>query len=389
MKIFHLSDLHIGKQLYFYDLKEIQKKVLKEIVQKAEEYRPDVILIAGDIYDKAIPSGDACEIFDGFLNGLADLKPAIPVLIIAGNHDHASRLNFASGFLKKNQIYVSVLPPQKEEEHLEEVVIEDAFGPVHFYLLPFTKPGYVRHLFEEKTVTDYDSAVKCLIEREKIDENVRNVIIAHQFFVNGDQEPEKSDSELTYISVGGLDKVDVSCLERFDYAALGHIHKPQKVKKEYIRYCGTPLKYSVSEEHHKKGILMVTMGEKGTPNQYETIPLSMEPDVRSIRGTLKEVIAQADDDNRNDYVSITLTDEEIFRPKDQLEEHYPHILEVKIDNRKMQAVLTEDTEEDLVDPKAAFMQFYKEINGAFPNEDEEKIILDVLESVKQRMESEG
>ncbi|MDO4943379.1 MAG: exonuclease SbcCD subunit D [Lachnospiraceae bacterium] len=388
MKIFHLSDLHIGKQLYFYDLKNLQKKVLQMIIEQAKVHRPDVILIAGDIYDKAVPSGDAYDLFDDFLNQLADIRPSIPVLMIAGNHDHASRLNYASGFLKKHRIYVSVLPPQEEGQYLDKIVLEDEFGPVNFYLLPFTKPGYVRHLWKDKAVTDYNSAVKMLIERENIDDQERNIIIAHQFFVSGEDEPEKSDSELTYISVGGLDKVDVSCIERFDYAALGHIHRPQKIGQEHIRYCGTPLKYSVSEEHHKKGILVVTLGEKGTPNQYQTIPLVLKPDVRSIRGSLKEVIEKADEDNRNDYVSITLTDEDVFRPKDQLEEHYPNILEVKIDNQRIQAVLKEDDEENMADPMEAFSKFYEDMNGRELNMEEEKMFADILESAKQRMERE-
>jgi len=388
MKIFHLSDLHIGKQLYCYDLKDLQKRMLQSIIEKAEEYRPDVIVIAGDIYDKAVPSGDAYDLFDEFLDQLADLQPSIPVLMIAGNHDHASRLNYASGFLKKHQIYVSVLPPQEEGEYLDKVVLEDEFGPVNFYMLPFTKPGYIRHLSKDKAITDYDSAVRFLIDREMVDERERNVIIAHQFFVSGEEEPEKSDSELTYISVGGLDKVDVSYIEKFDYAALGHIHRPQKIGREYIRYCGTPLKYSVSEEHHKKGIFMVTLGAKGTPNVYERIPLVMKPDVRSIRGSLDEVIRQADAENREDYVSVTLTDEDIFRPKDRLEEYYPNLLEVRIDNQRMRAILTEEKEESITDPGEAFSKFYEEMNGRPLSAAEEKVLIGILESAKQRMERE-
>jgi exonuclease SbcD len=386
MKLFHLSDLHIGKQLHFYNLRESQKAVLKMIAKKAAEYQPDVIVIAGDIYDKAVPSGEAYEMFDEFLNQLAEI--GIPVLIIAGNHDNAQRLNFASGFLKKNHIYISVMPPQNEEEHLEKISFEDEYGIVNFYLLPFTKPSYVRNLFEAEAGKEYHDAVKMLIEREELDLMQRNVLVAHQFFVAGGQEPERSDSELNVISVGGLDSVDISCVEMFDYVALGHIHRPQKVGKDHIRYCGTPLKYSISEKDHKKGILIVTLGEKGSQNQYETIALEMKPDVRSLRGTLEEVIAQANDENRDDYVSITLTDEELDRPKDKLEEHYSRILEVRIDNARTKAMLSEDFEENTVDPQESFFKFYEEMNGQPIGEEAKEIFYEVLETAMRRREQE-
>jgi exonuclease SbcD len=387
MKIFHLSDLHIGKQLYFYNLRASQERVLQMIVEKAVEYRPDVVVIAGDIYDKAVPSGEAYELFDAFLNQLADIRPSIPVLIIAGNHDNAARLKFASGFLKKNHIYISVMPPQSEEEHLVKIELEDEFGLVNFYLLPFTKPAYVRKLFEEETCREYQDAVQKVIEREVLDETKRNVLVAHQFFVAGEEKPERSDSEMN-LSVGGLDQVDIKCVEKFDYVALGHIHRAQKVGKDFIRYCGTPLKYSVSEEKHHKGILMITLGEKGSKNQYETIPLTIKPDVRSMRGTLEEVIALAKEENKDDYVSITLTDEELERPKDKLEEYYSRILEVRIDNKQTRAILSEDFEENSTDPVEAFFHFYEEMNGQPLGEEAEQIFYEVLETAVRRRERE-
>lgn len=390
MRIFHISDLHIGKQLHLYNLKESQQSALAQIIQRAEEYMPDVIIIAGDIYDKAIPSGEACELLDDFLNGLAEITPPIPVLMIAGNHDNAARLKFASSFLRKHNIHIAVLPPGTEEEHLEKITLRDAYGEVDFYLLPFTKPGYVRHLFEEGTVTDYHSAVAELIKREQIDYTRRNVLVAHQFFVSQGKEPEKSDSEIAYISVGGLDSVDVSCVMDFDYVALGHIHGAQKIGADHIRYSGTPLKYSVSEEHHKKGILMVTLGEKGTENQYERIPIEVKPDVRSIRGSLREVIGQATEENRDDYVSITLTDEALYRPKDQLEEHYSHILEVRVDNRRTRARLEDaDMQGETLDPLAAFTEFYQEMNGQPMSGKEEEVLLQVIEQAKNDEDQEG
>lgn len=183
MKIFHISDLHIGKQLHLYNLRRLQEEAFAQIVEQAKLHRPDVLIIAGDIYDKSIPSGEAYDIFDTFLNALADIKPSIPVLIIAGNHDSAARLKFASSFFRRHNIHISAMPPQSEQQLLEKITLQDAYGDVNFYLLPFTKPGYVRKLFEDGKITDYDSAVRALLERESIDYSKRNVLVAHQFFI--------------------------------------------------------------------------------------------------------------------------------------------------------------------------------------------------------------
>lgn len=386
MRIFHISDLHIGKQLYYYDLREGQEDALLQIVKRAEEYRPDVILIAGDIYDKSVPSGEAYELFDKFLNHLADIRPSIPVLIIAGNHDNAKRLKFASSFLEKNNIYIGAMPPQREGEHLKKIVLQDEYGPVHFYLLPFVKPGYVRGLFPEGTVTDYNSAVQAVIGREEIDFSQRNVLVAHQFFVSGGKGPKTCDSELAAISVGGIDSVDVDCVRRFDYVALGHIHGAQRIGAEHIRYSGTPLKYSVSEEHHKKGIQLVTLGEKGSEMVCETIPIPPLREVRSIRGTMAEVIGAASEENRDDYVSITLTDEDVYRPKDLLEEHYSRILEVRVDNKRTRARLEfEDAGSGDPDPLESFAEFYQEMNGQPISLEEEAVLKEIIDEARQNL----
>lgn len=392
MKIFHISDLHIGKQLVLYSLSDIQRRVLDRIVEEVDRHKPDVLIIAGDIYDKSVPSGEAYDIFDTFLNKISEVKSfksglSIPVLIIAGNHDNPSRLNYASSFMKKNNIHIATFPPTTEEEHLQKIVLQDEYGMVNFYLLPFTKPGYVRNLFGEDKITDYNTAVRNLIERENIDYTQRNVLVAHQFFVSGQSSPEKCDSEMTYISVGGIDSVDVECVRRFDYVALGHIHGAQRIGEDFIRYSGTPLKYSVSEQHHKKGITVVQLGAKGSENVYEQIPLNMKPDVRCVSGSLAEVIDMANDDNREDYVSITLTDDNIYRPKDQLEEHYRNILEVKIDNARVRARLSENEYTgNVLSPMEAFAQFYQEMNGQPLSEEEEKLMLDIISKAGERTE---
>jgi exonuclease SbcD len=388
MKLFHISDLHIGKQLHYYNMKDNQIAILKQIVDKAKEFRPEAIIIAGDIYDKSVPSAEAYTIFDQFLNDLSDIKPSIPVLIIAGNHDSAERLDYASTFLEKHNIYISVQPPKKEDEYMKKIVLKDEYGDMNFYLLPFTKPGYVRQLFEVGAVTSYDSTIKALIERENIDYSQRNVLISHQFYVAGNKSPETCDSEQLYISVGGIDSVDIDAVKDFDYVALGHLHGSQSIGQKHIRYSGTPLKYSVSEQKHVKIITMATINDKGSEIIIDKIPLLSCQDVRSEKGRLSEIISRATDENRHDYVSITLTDEdEIYKPKDQLEEHYDHILEVKVENSRTRAQLQDsDFETTVLDPSMAFKQFYLEMQGTVISTEEERIMVDVINMLQEVQE---
>lgn len=385
MRIFHISDLHIGKMLYRYSLAESQEQVVDQIVEKMKIHRPDVLVIAGDIFDKSIPSGEAYGVLDHFLNRLGSLEPAIPVLMIAGNHDSAQRLSFASEFLEKHKIYISTMPPQTPEKFLKKITLKDAYGVVHFYLLPFLKPGYVRNLFPEGTVTDYTSAVKAVLDREQIDWNERNVLISHQFY-QGSSKVEICDSEQTVLNVGGLDKVEASVLESFDYAALGHLHGAQKVQYEHVRYSGTPLKYSVSEEKHHKGITLVELKEKGEPPQIQQIPLMADKDVRAIRGTLQEVLDMAGETVCHDYVSVTLTDEiDPLHPKEQLEERYDALLEVRIDNARTRARLEGEMEtRESWTPDEAFRHFYQEMNQCPISEQEEAIMKEIFEKAEER-----
>ncbi|MCI9174952.1 MAG: exonuclease SbcCD subunit D [Lachnospiraceae bacterium] len=383
MKIFHLSDLHIGKQLRYYSLKENQQAALSQIVDLAKKHRPDVILICGDIYDRSVPSGEAYTIFDGFLQELSEIAPQIPVLIIAGNHDNPQRLSYASSFLEKHQIYVSAEAPARPEERLKKVALQDEHGEVNFYLLPFLKPGYVRHLFDEGVVTDYESAVRAVLAREEIDYGKRNVLLSHQFYTNQGQKPEICDSEQAVINVGGLDNIDASAVESFDYVALGHIHGPQMVKAPHIRYCGTPLKYSVSEEFHKKAVTMVTLGDKQQEIQIQSLPLIPIQEVRRERGLLKEIIGRATEENCHDFISVTLTDEkEPYHPKEQLEEVYGYILELRVDNTRTRSLLEPEEEgEILLQPMEAFRAFYQEMQSQPMSGEEEKIVAEILDHI--------
>lgn len=379
MKIFHIADLHIGKQLNYYNLKENQEDILNQIVEKMEEYRPDVLLIAGDVFDKSMPSGEAYGLFDSFLNKASALRPAIPICIIAGNHDSPERLNYASSFMEKHQVYISVMPPQREDEYLKKVVLEDEFGPVNIYLLPFTKPGFVRPLFPEMDISDYETAVRMLLEREKIDAAQRNVLVSHQFYQSSGWETATCDSEQVLLSIGGLDRIDISVLKDFDYVALGHLHGPQKIKEEHIRYAGSPLKYSVSEERHHKSITMVTLREKGTKPEIELIPLKARQDVRSERGTLKEILARTEESGRHDFISVTVTDEnEPYRMKEMLREVYDYLLEIRVDNARTRKRLeiTSERQENLT-PMEAFRAFYEDV-GKSPLTEAEELLLEKM-----------
>lgn len=388
MRFFHLSDLHIGKHLHMYNLAQDQKYIFMQIIEKALEYRPDAIVIAGDIYDKSVPSGEAYQMFDSFLNSLAEITPSIPVLVIAGNHDSQERLQYASSFLERHQIYIATRPPQEEKEYLKKVTFTDSYGEVDFYLFPFTKPGYVRHLFPEEEALSYERTFERMLKREAIDSERRNVLVAHQFFVNQGKKPECCDSEQMNLNVGGVDSIDIRVVEDFDYVAAGHIHGPQTFENGKVRYCGTPLKYSVSEEHHKKSITLVTLEEKGKEPVIETIPLMALHDVRRLKGSLDELL-EADDRGKDDYLSITLTDEkELYRPKDILSEVYPRILEITVDNSRTRNIYTGllsdvleagEGMETLQSPLEAFREFYQLMQQQPLSESEENIIIEILD----------
>ena len=382
MRFFHLSDLHIGKHLHHYNLKEDQQHVLGEIIAYTKELRPDAIVVAGDVYDKSVPSAEAVMVFDEFLTELSEIQPAIPVLIISGNHDSAERLQYAGEILKRNQIYMSGSVPRTSEEYLEKVTLEDKYGEVNFYLLPFMKPSYVRNVFEDAP-ENYTDAVRKILERENINDTKRNVLISHQFYTNGGAGPETCDSEV--ISVGGIDNVDISAVEGFDYVALGHIHGAQNIGKENIYYCGTMLKYSVSEAQHKKNLTVVTLNAKGDTVEIEKLPLHPLRDVKKKTGTLKEILADVSEEDAKDYVSITLTDEiEPYRPKEQLQNVYEKILEIRIDNtRTRNKLLWEEEEEIMLQPFDAFSGFFEEMQGRILSDEEKDFMLKIFEEEEE------
>lgn len=384
MKFFHLSDLHIGKQLHRYNLKEDQQVILKEVITYAKELRPDAIVIAGDIYDKSVPSAEAVNVFDEFLTDLSEITPEIPILIISGNHDSPDRLKYASEILKRHHIYLAGNVPERPEEHIEKVTLHDAYGEVDFYLLPFMKPAYVKNIFVDGTPETYSDAVKEIIKREKIDyKDKRNVLVSHQFYVGEKAEsPETCDSEV--FSVGGIDNVDIGSVKEFDYVALGHLHGAQCIGKPEIRYCGTLLKYSVSESTQNKSLTVVTLKAKGEKPEIENYPLHPLRDVRKKKGTLDEIIKEDQETEKDDYISITLTDEiDPYKPKEQLERIFSHILEIRVDNQRTRTKLKEMDEELVMkDPFTSFAEFYKEMQGREMNGEEETIMKEIFDKAK-------
>lgn len=330
MKFFHLSDLHIGLKLIERDLREDQEYIFEQIIRLAKEQQPDAMVIAGDIYDKAVPSAEAVEIFDSFMKNLSEEMPQMPVMIISGNHDSAARLNCFRSILSRQNVYMIGTPPTTEEEYIEKVTLQDAYGDLHFYLLPFVKPSMVREIVgtrEDGTQHSYDEALHLLIERENIDTKERNVLVSHQFYLPSGRQAEdveRMDSEIR--TVGNIDEISADVLEVFDYAALGHIHKPMKLGSECIRYCGTMLACSVSEAGQQKGVIEVELGEKGEV-QTRILPLHPLRQIKVLRGTAEEILAQTCED----YVSVTLTDTPDFDTQDRLRAAFPYLLEIRRD----------------------------------------------------------
>ena len=383
MKFFHLSDLHIGLKLFNRDLREDQEYILRQITDLAVREQPQAVVIAGDIYDKAVPSAEAVEVFDRFIAGLNAALPDAAVMMIAGNHDSGPRINCFRSVLSRQNVYMIGQPPRAEGEQIEKVTLEDECGPVNFYLLPFVRPSMVKQLTgvdENGNNLSYDETLRRLIGREEIDLSQRNVIVSHQFYLPAGthvEDVERMDSEIR--TVGNIDQVSAEILEQFDYAALGHIHKPMKAGSEFIRYCGTPLACSVSEAGQQKGIVMVELGEKG---DRKTTVLPLEPlrQVRVIRGELEEVLGQA----CGDYATVILTDKadlDVLDMQDRIRSAFPNLLEIRRETvRRADYGRTYAVQEEL-DPFELCCAFLNE-----PDDEEKALLRDVINTVQEVMQ---
>ena len=379
MKFFHFSDLHIGLKLVNRDLREDQEYILRQIVQAAKREQPDAVVIAGDLYDKAAPSAEAVEVFGNFITDLTSAVPGAAVMMISGNHDSAPRVDCFRGVLFRQNVYMIGMPPQKEEDTIEKVVLQDAYGKVNFYLLPFVKPSAVKQIVgvdADGNNLSYNDTIHKLLAREHIDPCERNVFVSHQFYLpagTAADDVERMDSEIR--TVGNIDEVSADVLEPFDYAALGHIHKPMKAGGETFRYCGTPLACSVSEAGQKKAILMVELREKGAGAQITALPLRPLRNIRMIKGKVKDVLTQACED----YVTVILTDPEdldVIDMQERMRAAFPYLLEIRRDNLRKADYGRELLPEETTDPFALCCAFLKELD-----ETEQEILKDVIHTV--------
>ena len=382
MKILHLADLHIGKIVLEQSMLEDQKYMLNQIVEKIKEEKIELILISGDVYDRSVPPSDAVTCLSNFLKVLIkDLK--LKVCMIAGNHDSKERLGFGSEIFADDGLFISA----NYNGSLDKVELEDEYGKINVYMLPYIKPVEVRGFFEEKEISTYHDAVKAVIEKEEINKNERNIILSHQFVTAGNEEPERSDSET--LTLGGTENVDVSCYKDFDYVALGHIHGPQRIGRDTARYAGTMLKYSFSEVNQKKSLAVIEFKEK----EFLDINLtSLKPirDMRVIKGPIEELIKEENykGTNREDYIRAIITNEEpVYDAIGQIKKVYPNTLRLDIENSKMNSSIEKELSNlDNIKKKdevELFNEFYNFQHNQNLNETQLDIVKEVVKEVKK------
>ncbi len=377
MKFMHLSDLHIGKRVNEFNMLEDQKYILNEIIKIADEIEPNAILVAGDVYDKSLPSSEAVELFDEFLTDIA--KRNLKCFVVSGNHDSAERIAFGSRIMEGQGIYMSKVFDGK----IEPTVLKDNNGEINIYMLPFIKPANVRRFYPEVEIKSYEDAIKIVIESSHIDTTKRNILIAHQFIISSGIEPERCESE--NISVGGLDMVEASVFDSFDYVALGHLHGPQRIGRDTIRYAGSPLKYSFSESRQNKSVTVIDFDQKENI-KIEKIPLIPLRDMREIKGPINELLNSENykDTNLNDYIHVTLTDEDdIMDAIGKLRMVYPNIMRLDFDNKKSRALGVNQVPENinLKSNFELFKEFYTLQNNHDLDDFKVKIISEIFEEL--------
>lgn len=355
MRFLHLSDLHLGKRVCEFSMLDDQRYILEQVLSLLDARPVDGVLLAGDLYDKPVPPAEAVRLLDWFLTELAARE--LPVFAVSGNHDSADRVAFGAQLLAGSRVYVSPVfaaPPAP-------ITLTDEYGPVDIWLLPFLKPAAVRHVFPDEKIESYNDAIGCVLNACAPDPARRNVLVAHQF-VAGAAVCESEEP-----SVGGVDSIDVSLFEGFDYVALGHLHSPQKVGRDTVRYAGSPLKYSFSEAHQHKAALFVTLGKKGSV-RFEAAPLTPRHDLRELRGNYMELTDRRayDGTPTDDYLHITLTDEQdVPDALARLRVIYPNLMRLDYDNRRTRAAETPDAaaRAESKTPLEHFAAFYEAQNG--------------------------
>ena len=366
MKLIHLGDLHLGRSLGEFDLIEDQKYILGQILDLIDKEKVDAVLIAGDVFDKSIPSEAAVNLLDSFLKDLVSRN--VKVFMISGNHDSDDRLNYGKWTFEKQGVYISAIYDGKLDCH----VLKDGDTEINIYMLPFVKASQVRHVYPDETIDTYEDAVRLVIDKAGIDESKCNIVIAHQF-VAGKEDPLLSGSEsIGTQNVGTVEKVGYDCFSKFDYVALGHIHSAQKVGRDLCRYSGTPLKYSLKEINDKKSVPLITVNGKNDIS-FELVLLNPKRDVRHIRGKMEELLAPANISSPDDFIYATLTDEDIIdNVMGIFQQSYPNTVKVDFDNSRTREVEKVDisqiaenrTFEDLIS------DFYKQVYGCDISDEE-------------------
>ena len=385
MKILHLSDLHIGKSVLEQSMIDDQKYMLNQIIKKIQDEKIEIVLISGDIYDRSVPPSEAVTLLNDFLKKLIkDLK--LKVFVISGNHDSKERLSFGSEIFEDDGLYICT----SYDGNIKKVELEDDYGKINIYMLPYIKPIEVKPFFEGIEIASYNDAISQIMKKEDVDRTKRNIILSHQFVTAGDTEPEKSESETLYL--GGTENVDISNYDKFDYAALGHIHGPQKIGRDTARYGGTILKYSFSEVNQKKALTVIDYKEKGNLN-IELIPLVPMRDMRVIKGPIEELIKEENyiDTNTDDYIRAIVTNEEpIYDAIGQIKRIYPNTLRLDIENSKISLNL-ESTISNIDDIKKRdelelFSEFFKMQNNCELSDMQIDIMKDVIRKVKKEFD---
>ena len=378
MKLIHLSDLHIGKRVNEISMLEDQDYTLTQIIRIIDEERPAAVLICGDVYDKSVPSAEAVTLFDDFLCRLA--KRDTQVLIISGNHDSPERLAFGNRLMEHAGIHISNV----YDGNVQSVTLTDEHGDVSFWLLPFIKPTHVKRYHSDEGIESYTDAVRVAVEKMGIDTTKRNVLLTHQFVTGASVDPDGSEE----LSVGGSDNVDASVFEGFDYVALGHIHGQQNIGgSNRIRYCGTPLKYSFSEEHHHKSVTIVELGAKGEL-QLRLHPLTPRHDMRTIRGTFEEITTKAfyEGTATDDYLRIFLTDEDdVHEAMGKLRTIYPNLMELRYDNTRTKANETIDGAQNIEkkEPIQLFEELFEKQNNQPMSDEQRSFVAQLIDSIRE------
>jgi len=375
MKLFHTADWHLGKLVQGVSMTDEQRFVLQQFTEAIAEEKPHAVIIAGDLYDRAVPPTDAVNLLDEVLETIV-LKLKTPVIAVSGNHDSPGRLNFGSRMMKSNGLYIT----GQLKKDMEPIVIQDEFGEVHFHLVPYADPSQVRHVLDDEEIRTHDDAMKKIVAQieSSMDSSKRHVLVGHAFVTpHGEEEENTSDSERP-LAIGGAEYVSASHFKNFHYTALGHLHQAHYVSNETVRYSGSPLKYSISEEHHKKGFHIVQMDEHGNVSVEKRL-LTPNRDIRTVEGKMEDILLQ---EMNHDYVFVKLLDETpILFPMEKIRSVYPNAMHVE---RKLVSA-KKDNEESTVgsrrkmDDLALFNAFYEEVKGVQASEETENVFKEVLQ----------